>query len=270
MTTSFSTVDELLDILDKNPRLLEAVRIKILTEELIKLPHDFAEFKETTNRRFDGIDTRLDGIDTRFDGIDTRLDGIDTRLDEHGRRLDGIDTRLDGIDTQLSEHGKRLDGIGGNVSALKGHHIIQDARTNAAFIAGEMELEWIRTLEQVDILRIWQAAERSGLTGGISRNDRRSFLHSDIVIDALDSQGNECFIAVEVSYTAQARDIERAIRNASYLTRFTGRPSYMAVTGVSKLEEVNDTISEENPQAFDATRESKVFWLERQDIVSPD
>ena len=249
MTTSFSTIDELLDILDNNPRLLEAVRIKILTEELIKLPREFAEFKETTN--------------TRFDGIDTRLDGIDTRLDEHGKRLDGIDTRLD-------EHGRRLDGIGGNVSALKGHYTIQDARTNAAFIAGEMELEWIRTLEQADVLRIWQAAERSGLTGGISRNDRRSFLHSDIVIDALDSQGNECFIAVEVSYTVQTRDIERASRNASYLTRFTGKPSYMAVTGVSKLEEVNDVISEENPQAFDATRESIVFWLERQDLGSPD
>ncbi|MCY4581014.1 MAG: hypothetical protein OXD31_18470 [Chloroflexi bacterium] len=247
--TTFNTVDELLDILDKDPRLLEAVRIKILTEELIKLPHDFAEFKETTN---------------------TRFDGIDTQLNEHGKRLDGIDTRLDGIDTRLDEHGRRLDGIGGNVSDLKGHHTIQDARTNAAFIAGEMELEWIRTLEQVDVLRIWQAAERDRLTGGISRNDRRSFLHSDIVIDALDSQGNECFIAVEVSYTVQARDIERAIRNASYLARFTGKPSYMAVTGVSKLEEVNDTISEENPQAFDDTRGSIVFWLERQDIGSPD
>ena len=226
--TTFSTIDELLDILDNNPRLLEAVRIKILTEELIKLPHDFAEFKETTNKRFDGIDTTLEG------------------------------------------HGRRLDGIGGNVSVLKGHHTIQDARTNAAFIAGEMGLEWIRTLEQVDILHIWQAAERNRLTGGISRDDRKSFLQSDIVIDALDSQGNECFIAVEVSYTVQARDIERAIRNARYLTRFIDKPSYMAVAGVSKLEEINDVISEENPQEFDATRESIVFWLERQDVESPD
>ena len=92
--TTFSTIDELLDILDNNPRLLEAVRIKILTEELIKLPHDFAEFKETTNKRFDGIDTTLEG------------------------------------------HGRRLDGIGGNVSALKGHHTIQDARTDAALPGG--------------------------------------------------------------------------------------------------------------------------------------
>ena len=226
--TTFSTIDELLDILDNNPRLLEAVRIKILTEELIKLPHDFAEFKETTNKRFDGIDTTLEG------------------------------------------HGRRLDGIGDNVSALKGHHTIQDARTDADYLAAVMGLHWTRTLRKIDILHIWQAAERNGLTEGIPPGDRKSFLDADIIADAIDSQDNECFIAVEASYTVQARDIERAIRNASYLTRFTDKPSYMAVTGVSKLEEINDVISEETPQAFDATQESIVFWLERQDVESPD
>lgn len=268
--TTFNTVDELLDILDNNPRLREAVRIKILTEELIKLPHDFAEFKETTSTRLEGIDTQLDQHGRRLDGIDTRLDGIDTRLDQHGKRLDGIDTRLDGIDTRLDQHGRRLDGIGGNVSDLKGHHTIQDARSNADYLTAEMGLAWTRTLRKLDILHIWQAAERNGLTEGIPAGDRRSFLNADIIAYALDSQGNECFIAVEVSYTVQARDTDRAIRNASYLTRFTGKPSYMAVTGVSKLEEVNDIVSEENPQAFDATQESIVFWLERQDIESPD
>ena len=219
--TTFSTIDELLDILDNNPRLLEAVRIKILTEELMKLPHDFTEFKERT-------------------------------------------------DTTLERHGRRLDGIGGNVSDLKGHHTIQDARSNADYLAAEMGLHWTRTLRKIDILHIWQASERNGLTEGIPPGDRRSFLNADIIADALDSQGNECFIAVEASYTVQARDIERAIRNASYLTRFTGKAAYMAVTGVSRLEEVNDVISEENPQAFDANRESIVFWLEHQDIESPD
>ena len=219
--TTFSTIDELLDILDNNPRLLEAVRIKILTEELMKLPHDFTEFKERT-------------------------------------------------DTTLERHGRRLDGIGGNVSDLKGHHTIQDARSNADYLAAEMGLHWTRTLRKIDILHIWQAAERNGLTEGIPPGDRRSFLDADIIADALDSQGNECLIAVEASYTVQTRDIERTIRNASYLTRFTGKAAYMAVTGVSRLEEVNDVISEENPQAFDATRESIVFWLEHQDIESPD
>ena len=210
-----------MDILDNNPRLLEAVRIKILTEELMKLPHDFTEFKE-------------------------------------------------GTDTTLERHGRRLDGIGGNVSDLKGHHTIQDARSNADYLAAVMGLHWTRTLRKIDILHIWQAAERNGLTEGIRPGDRKSFMDADIIAEALDAHRNECFIAVEASYTVQTRDTGRAIRNASYLTRFTDKPCYMAVTGVSKLEEVNDVISEENPQAFDATRESTVFWLEHEDLESPD
>ena len=240
--TTFNTIDELLDILNKNPRLLEAVRSKILTDELMKLPLGFAGFEKTTN----------------------------ARLDEHGVRLGSIDTRLDGIDGRLDQHGRRLDGIGGNVSDLKGHHTIQDARSNADYLAAEMGLDWTRTLRKIDILHIWQAAERNGLTEGISAGNRRSFLDADIIADAIDSQGNECFIAIEASYTVQTRDADRAIRNASYLTRFTGKASYMAVTGVSKLEEVNDIVGEENPQAFDATQESIVFWLELSDIESPD
>ena len=233
--TTFNTIEELLDILDNNPRLLEAVRAKILTEELISLPHEFYEFKGEMKEFRKDTEKNFDRIDRQFDRVNTRL-----------------------------------DGMGGNVGALKGHHIIQDARSNAAFIAGEMNLEWIRTLEKVDILRIWQAADRDGLTGEISRNNRRSFLQSDIVIAALDTDGNECFIAVEVSCTTQPHDIERAIRNASYLTKFTGKPSYMATTGVTKVEEVDDAISEDHAQAFDANRETVVFWLESQDIGSPD
>ena len=148
------------------------------------------------------------------------------------------------------------------MSALKDYLIMLDARSDAEFLATMMGLVWTRTLRKLDILHIWQAAERSGLTEGILPADRRSFLYADIVVDALGPQGNECFIAVEVSYTVQARDTDRAIRNASYLTRFTGKPCYMAVTGVSKLEEVNDTVSEENPQAFDTDRKPTVFWLE--------
>ena len=148
------------------------------------------------------------------------------------------------------------------MSALKDYFIKQDARSDAAYLAAEMGLTWTRTLEKVDLLHIWQAAERSGLPEGIPPEHRRSFLYADIVVDALDPQDNKCFIAVEVSYTVQARDTDRAIRNAGYLTRFTGKPSYIAVTGASKLEEIGDIVSEENPQVFDADRKPAVFWLE--------
>ena len=41
-----------------------------------------------------------------------------------------------------------------------------------------------------------------------------------------------CYAAVEVSYTVDARDTSRAIRNAGYIARFTGIPCYPGVVGV--------------------------------------
>ena len=219
--TTFNTIDELLDILDSNPRLLEAVRNKILTEDLLKLPHEFEEHKKETKERFDGIDTTL-------------------------------------------------NSLRGDVGDLKGHFAGRAAREDAAFIAAEMGLEWNRTLERVDILHIWQAADRNGLTEGKSTGNRRSFLRSDLIMDTLDSRGNQCFVAVEISYIAHSIDTDRALRNADYLTRFTGIPTYLAVAGVSKNNEIDDIISEESPQAFDVTQEPKVFWLELEDIGSLD
>ena len=82
-----NTIDDLFQTLDENPRMLEAVRARLLTRELLELPQVFAAFVKTTDKRFEAIEKRLDGIDGRLDGIDGRLDGIDGRLD-------GIDGRL--------------------------------------------------------------------------------------------------------------------------------------------------------------------------------
>ena len=219
--TTINTTDDLLTLLDENEQFRNAVRHKILTEELIKLPHEFEEYKKEARKRFDGID-------------------------------------------------RRLDRIGDDVGDLKGHFAGRAAREDAAFIAAEMGLEWNRSLERVEVLHIWQAADRNGLTEGISREDRRSFLRPDIIMDTLDAQGNQCYVAVEISYTAHSTDTDRAIRNADYLTRFTGVPTHMAVAGVFKNSEIDDVITEESSEAFDVTQDSKVFWLELEDLGSPD
>ncbi len=223
-----NTTDDLLRLLDENEQFRTAVRNKILTEELIKLPAEFEKFQNDTQKNFDRVDRRLDRVD------------------------------------------RRLDGLGGNVGALKGHFAGQKAREDAEFIAAEMGLDWNHSLKKVEVLRIWQAAERNGMTDEISRENRRSFLDADIIMDVLDQDGNQAYIAVEISYTAHSDDTERVTRNADYLTRFTGIPTYTAVASVFKDSEINDVITEEAPQVFDVTQDSYVFWLQLADIKSPE
>ena len=51
---------------------------------------------------------------------------------------------------------------------------------------------------------------------------RRSFYQADLVGRAPDQDGNELFMAAEAFYTAGRRDADRVVRNAEFLTRFTG------------------------------------------------
>ena len=63
--------------------------------------------------------------------------------------------------------------------------------------------------------------------------DQQSFYRADLVANVEDQHGNEFFLAVEASYTADEGDTQRAVRNANLITRFTGID---AVSAVASLE----------------------------------
>ena len=69
--------------------------------------------------------------------------------------------------------------------------------------------------------------------GHLSGAARRSFIRADLVMEVIEDN-RPCYAAVEVSYTVDARDTSRAIRNAGYITQFTGVPCYPGIVGVRK------------------------------------
>ena len=73
---------------------------------------------------------------------------------------------------------------------------------------------------------------QAGDTAGIANSELRSFRFADLIVEARDGSGESCYMAVEISFTANGRDTSRAIRNAEFLKRFTSRPG---VCGGSRL-----------------------------------
>ena len=134
----------------------------------------------------------------------------------------------------------RLDRIEGDTGTLKGDfartRTVQDARN----IAYDMGLELVRTLSS-DELR-----DMAGNT--LPRDVGRSFRNADLVIEATDRTDTR-YIAMEVSFTADRRDCDRAIRNAGLITRFTGKAAQAAVASVR-----NDR------EAAEAVESGAVYW----------
>ena len=57
------TVEEFIEILDRRPDLLDALRQRVLTRELLELPEKFAAFAAETRGNFDRIEGRLGNLE---------------------------------------------------------------------------------------------------------------------------------------------------------------------------------------------------------------
>lgn len=66
---------------------------------------------------------------------------------------------------------------------------------------------------------------------GMSDGEIVSFIQADHIISIDDSVNGKTYIAIEASFVGDARDAERAIRNANIINALTGANSYAVVVG---------------------------------------
>ena len=127
----------------------------------------------------------------------------------------------------------RMDRMEGDSGNLKGHWARNTAVSDAAGIAHDMGLEFVRTLTPSDLMEL--AGDQ------LEQDTGRSFRRADLVIEAT-KDGAPQYAVLEVSYTADQRDSGRAIRNAGLLTQFTGRPATAGVASVRNTHQVEQLV----------------------------
>ena len=191
MTTPINTFEDILDAMERDPALRDALRRHILTDELLQMPVRLEQFI-TEQREFN---------------------------EDMRERTSNTLTRLD-----------RMEGDSGT---LKGYWARNTAVSDAAGIAQDMGLEFVRTLTASDLMEMSR--------NQLDRETGRSFRRADLVIEAI-KDGAPQYVALEVSYTADQRDSGRALRNAGLLTRFTGRKATAGVASVRNTHEVEQLV----------------------------
>ena len=219
--TTINTIEDLIRVLDENPEWVEALRSRLLSRELLELPGKFAQFVETTSKRFDAIERRMDNSDQRFDAFEGRFDAFERSTDRHFQRIE---------DT---------------LSYLKGAHARNAAIEDSPDIARSMGRRQVRNLTRSDLWEIIDAADNSD----IPANVLASFRRADLIMEATAPDGETGYIAVEISFTVDDRDVVRAVRNAAFLTRFTGRPAHAAVAGINRDDRIEERLAS-----------GEVFW----------
>ena len=208
--TTINTIEDLLRLLDENPQWVEALRARLLTRQLMELPETFARFVETTTQAL------------------TALQEGQARLWEGQARLESDVQRI-------------RDDVG----MLKGNQARTATLREIGLLARTLGLTVKKILAPEEVASLAESSD----TTDILPNDLNSFIRADFIIEASDSSRKPCYIAVEASFTINGRDTHRAMRNAGYLTRFTGHPAHAAVSGVHLDDRVTGL-----------TQSGEVFW----------
>ena len=56
---TINSIQDLVRVLDEHPEWVEALRVRLLTRELLELPQRLADFVAAANQRFEAIEARL-------------------------------------------------------------------------------------------------------------------------------------------------------------------------------------------------------------------
>ena len=219
MTTTIHTIEDLIRIIDDHPEWADALRARLLTRELIELPERFNQFVSEMN---------------------SFVAEMNSFVAEMHRFVEATNRRFDALEN-------RVTSIQDDVGILKGAHARSAALRETPFIASEMGFRWVKDLTEFDLWELINSAD----TSGIPTNELRSFRRADLIIEATDQDDNPCYIAVEISFTANGRDTSRALRNAEFLTRFTGKQAFSAVVGLRRDDRIQGLVES-----------GEVFWYQ--------
>ena len=120
--TTINTIEDLIQILDEHPEWNEALRVRMLSRELLNLPQAFAEFAERTERRLAVLETTLAEFIASTNQRLAALEEGQVRLEEGQARLEERQTRLEERQTRLEEGQVRIEN---DMSPLKAAHAPQ-------------------------------------------------------------------------------------------------------------------------------------------------
>ena len=198
---------------------------------------DFVETQVEINRE---VATSLAAINEQLGTLVSDMDEVKSRQDSMAEDIEVIKNRQDSMAEDVEVIKSRQDSMAEDIGQVKGGHARAEVAREAGVIAFDMGLGYVRSVEKLELAAWAQKHSNSGFTTA----ELRSFRAADLVVQAID--GSEIvYIAVEISFTADKRDSDRAIRNSAMLEQFTGCQARAVVASVKNDDYVSEQVNKE-------------------------
>ena len=209
MTTPINDFQDILDAIERNPALRDALRRHILTDELLQMPVRLERVEEDIGVIKGDVATLKEDVSTLKEG--------QARLESDVGTLKEGQARLEGDVGTLKEDVSR---IGGNVSNLMGSDYESHV---AAYIHRSLRLELKINATVLSTQKnrqpLIELLDRAEGQGNITPEDNDKLNDVDIVLTV---DGGDEYILGEISITVQQDDVRRATEWAAILAKATG------------------------------------------------
>ena len=240
MSTSLQDITDFHDVvrlLEQHPEWRAELRRLVLTEELLALPDQIAELTRQV--------TRLTEAQARIEERQARTEEWQAHTEEWQTRTEARLDSLTGVVKRLSDDVGTLKGKG-----LETHYRLH----GSPFFGSLLRRPHVLSSEELsDIL------DPSMDQGSLSSDEALEVRRADLVVRGTRRKDRTLvYLVVEVSWTIDLEDVERAAR----------RSVHLAKTGVSVLPVVaGETV---RPGAADRAQELKVWQMTNAALVEPD
>ena len=202
MTTPINDFQDILDAMERNPALRDALRRHILTDELLQMPVRLERVEEDIGTIKGDVATLKEDVSTLKEG-QARLEGDVGILKE-----------------DVSALREDVARIGGNVSNLMGSDYESHVATYIhRSLRRELKINATVLSTQKNRQPLIELLDRAEGQGNITPKDNDKLNDVDIVLTVDDSDE---YILGEISITVQQDDVRRATEWAAILAKATG------------------------------------------------
>ena len=223
--------DDILQAMEQDPALREAMRRHILTEELLQLPVQVSRLETSVAQLQEGqsrLETSVAHLQEGQSRLETRMDGLEAGQKSLELGQDVLKGRMDSMAGRLG------DAVGHAYEARAAELTPRRLRQQM----GIRNATLIMAATQPARYGIHDILEEAVEIDRISEAEAEDLENLDLAFAGQDPSGNTIQAAIEASITISPEDIRRAIRRAEILERATKVPSLPAVIGENiSLEE---------------------------------
>ncbi len=222
------TVEQLAEFLEQNDEWRRKLFAILVPRSLQRMPDELDEFREETRAEFKAVRQEMregfERVDREmregFERVDREFEKVRQEMREGFERVDRELARLN-AQTQKNTN---------DIAELKGITLEDKYRNQARSY-------FSRLLKNARVVHFPEIEEQLAPDPPLTEQERDDLIETDLFVAGIDKEtGDEMVVAVEVSWTVDRTDIERAVRRAQIIAAH-GVPAAAVAAGRELADE---------------------------------